>query len=72
MSEKMEKADELLKRIHEGQSVVTGDDLGAFVTLQNLGYVFWGKDSTPDRYVDVLPTISGTRRVIDPLNEIGR
>lgn len=72
MSEKMEKLDELLKRIHEGQAVVTGDEIELLLRLHDLGYVYFGNDSTPDRYIDVTPTTSGTRRVIDPENEIGR
>ncbi|WNF55809.1 hypothetical protein [Pseudomonas sp. SG20052] len=62
--------DELLKRIHGGQSEVSGTDLGPFRNLLSMGLVEFNGDGGPDRYTGVLLTISGTRRVLDPNGEL--
>jgi len=62
--------DELLKRIHEGQSEVSGDDLGPFQSLLTLGFVEFNGEGGPDHYTGVLPTVTGTRRVLDPTGKL--
>lgn len=67
-----EVLDDLLRRIHEGQAEVSGEDLGPFKRLLDMGYVHYNGEGGPDRFTEVLPSDSGTRRVLDPKGEIGR
>ncbi|MBI6799332.1 hypothetical protein [Pseudomonas syringae] len=64
--------DSLLRRIHEGQAEVSGEDVGPFKRLLDMGYVHYNGEGGPDRFTEVLPSDSGTRRVLDPKGEIGR
>jgi len=66
----MEVLDALLKRICEGQSEVTGEEVGQFERLLDLGYVEFNGEGGPDRYTGVLPSIAGTRRVLDPTGRL--
>lgn len=66
----MEVLDELLLRIHEGQVDVSGNDVGPFERLLDLGLVEFKGEGGPERYTQVMPTDSGTRRVLDPEGKI--
>lgn len=65
-----EVLDELLKRIHESQSEVTGEDVVIFERLLDLGLVQFNGEDGPDRYTEVSPTPLGTMRVLDPTGEL--
>lgn len=65
-----EVLDELLKRIHESQSEVSGEDVPVFERLLALGLVQFNGEGGPDRYTEVSPTQLGTMRVLDPTGEL--
>lgn len=65
-----EVLDELLKRIHESQSEVTGKDVAIFERLFDFGLVQFNGEGGPDRYTEVSPTPLGTMRVLDPTGEL--
>jgi hypothetical protein len=65
----MDLLDDLLRRIHEGQIDVTGEDVGPFRRLLEMGLVEFNGQSAPDEYRQVLPTQAGTERVLFPNGE---
>ncbi|CAN1599463.1 hypothetical protein [Pseudomonas mediterranea] len=65
-----EVLDELLKRIHESQSEVIGEDVAIFERLLAMGLVQFNGEGGPDCYTEVSPTRLGTMRVLDPTGEL--
>jgi len=59
---------DLLKRIHEGQVQVTGEDIGVFERLLQLNLVFHDGAGGAEGYFGVCPTSQGTSYLLaDPV-----